>query len=416
MVPTKQEETKMEADLIEQVARENDIVIPRKKVMKSVCEMHRKCNICMVTYKVKEGVSHKCGHGQCTNCLNYVDLYSHQCFIVSDKYRANKWRDIEFKKEQRCLEAIKEMTTIDGKKVQEVATRPITFKDFEEERMKQQRDQEPQEQVGPTREQSIEAVKKKLQDLGVDVEEIADDKLETFYLDHYVLTGGKKEKHKELVFADIECCIDDNRKFTPNLICFERETSDEKYHFWGRMCIRLFLEQLTKWVKEEEKMKGPNTAELQVYFHNFRGFDGVFIIKQLYDMNLKVSKVLMTGQKILYFECGHLKFKDSMSFLNMPLENFTKTFGLTELKKGYFPHKFNREENLNYEGLIPDLKYYETECMNTKKKEAVEKWHGEEVLKGESWKLKKELLEYCQSDVKLLREGCLTFANDFEKE
>ena len=89
------------------------------------------------------------------------------------------------------------------------------------------------------------------------MEEIADDKLETFYLDHYVLTEGKKEKHKKLVFADIECCIDDNRKFTPNLICFERETSDEKYHCWGRMCIRLFLEQLTKWVKEEEKMKDP---------------------------------------------------------------------------------------------------------------------------------------------------------------
>ena len=182
------------------------------------------------------------------------------------------------------------------------------------------------------------------------------------------------------------------------------------------MCIRLFLEQLTKWVKEEQKMKGPNTVELQVYFHNFRGFDGVFIIKQLYDMNLKVSKVLMTGQKILYFECGQLKFKDSMSFLNMPLENFTKTFGLTELKKGYFPHKFNREENQDYEGDIPELKFYETVCMKTKKKEAVEKWHAEEVLKGEEWNFKKELLEYCQSDVKLLKEGCLIFAGDFEKE
>ena len=54
--------------------------------------------------------------------------------------------------------------------------------------------------------------------------------------------------------------------------------------------------------------------------------------------------------------------------------------------------------------------------MNTKKKEAVEKWHGEEVLKGESWNFKKELLEYCESDVKLLKEGCLAFAADFEKE
>ena len=71
----------------------------------------------------------------------------------------------------------------------------------------------------------------------------------------------------------------------------------------------------------------------------------MFIIKQLYDMNLKASKVLMTGQKILYFKCGNLKFKDSMSFLNMPLETFIDTFGLTELKKGYVPHKFNTEEN-----------------------------------------------------------------------
>ena len=297
------------------------------------------------------------------------------------------------------------------KKVYEVATRPITFKDFEEEMMKKQ-----QEQGGPTTQESIEAVKKKLQDLGVDFTEIPENKLMSFYSDHYVLTEGKKEKHKELVFADIECAVDNARKFTPNLICFERETSDKKYHFGGRMCIRLFLEQLTKGVKAEEKMKGPNTVKLQVYFHNFRGFDGVFIIKQLYDVNLKVSKVLMTGQKILYFECGQLKFKDSMSFLNMPLENFTKTFGLTELKKGYFPHKFNREENQDYDGGIPELKFYETVCMKTKKKEAVEKWHAEEVLKGEEWNFKKELLEYCQSDVKLLKEGCLIFARDFEKE
>ena len=27
----------------------------------------------------------------------------------------------------------------------------------------------------------------------------------------------------DLIFADIESCIDDHRKFTSNLICFERE-------------------------------------------------------------------------------------------------------------------------------------------------------------------------------------------------
>ena len=384
LIQKKQTETRMEADLIHQVARDNDIVIPRKEVMKSVCEMHRKCNTCLVSYKVKEEVTHKCGHGQCSNCLNYVELYNHQCFIMNDIYKANKRRDHQQKAEKRCLEAIKEMTTEDGKKVKDVATRPITVKENKVDLMKKY----------PPTQETIEAVKKQLKDLGIDVTDIPEDELQMFQFEHFYLTEGKKEKYKELVFADIECCIDDNRKFTPNLICFERESSDKKYHGWGRTCLRDFHKQLMTWLKETEKEKGLrwNEIETQLYFHNFRGFDGVFIIKQLFDMNVKVSKVLMTGQKILYFECGQLKFKDSMSFLNMPLENFTKTFGLTELKKGYFPHKFNREENLNYEGLIPDLKYYETNCINTKKKEVVEKWHTEELLKGEIWNFRKELL------------------------
>ena len=47
-----------------------------------------------------------------------------------------------------------------------------------------------------------------------------------------------------------------------------------------------------------------------------------------------------------------------------------------------------------------------------KRKKACEDWHAEEVLKGEDWNFKKELLSYCESDVKLLKEGCLKFAED----
>ena len=180
------------------------------------------------------------------------------------------------------------------------------------------------------------------------------------------------------MFTDTECDIEDSRTFTPNFICCERVASDVKYYFWGISFIRDFLEHLMAWVKEKK-----GKLQLHILFHNFRGCDGLFVIKQRYDMNLKVSKVLTTGQKILYFECGNLKFKDSMSFLNMPLENFAKTFDLTELKKGYFPPKLNRAENEDYEGSIPSLMFYETDCMNTKKNTAVAKRHAEELLKGE---------------------------------
>ena len=113
-----------------------------------------------------------------------------------------------------------------------------------------------------------------------------------------------------------------------------------------------------------------------------RGFDGTFIIKELFEVNLKMEKVLSTGQKTLYFEQDKkLKFKDSLSFLNMPLDEFTKTFNLQELKKGWVPPKFNTPENLEYDGMIPNFDYYEPQHMKSSNKEALKKWHTEQVLK-----------------------------------
>ena len=62
--------------------------------------------------------------------------------------------------------------------------------------------------------------------------------------------------------------------------------------------------------------------------------------------------------------------------------------------------------------MIPDLHYCEPQHMDAKKKKARETWHAEEVVKGDVWNFEKEMLEYCKSDVKLLKEGCLKFAED----
>ena len=467
LIPKLQRETPLEEDARLTVACKKGVQIPTPVVMKSVCEIYRKCANCSVSYKVKSGVTHRCGHGQCHNCLNFVDLYNHRCHIMSDIYKANKRLDNKWKAKAKLMKMVQDMTTEDGQLVKDVKDLKDVYEErkaredckegegYEEECEADCRGCEEVEgecedcedcddcedcteceecneyegsqvfsQESPwtdSEEERLEGVKNHLRELGVDVTRIPENQLESFYDEHFELVEGQNEKHKELVFADIECSIDDNRQFTPNLICYELESSDQKFGCEGRDCLKQFygdLQTVLKDIKEERKKQQlqPYQGELHIYFHNFRGFDGLFIIKQLLDMNLKVSKVLMTGQKILYFECGQLKFKDSMSFLNMPLEAFPKTFGLKELKKGYFPHAFNREENQDYEGPIPELEYYETQCMSSKKKEAVEKWHSEQVLEGKTWNFKKELLEYCQSDVKLLKEGCLMFAADFHQE
>ena len=437
LTPKPQRETKLEEDARLAVANMKGVHIPAPEVYKSVCEMYQHCHTCGVSYKSKPGSRHRCGHGQCHNCLNYVDLYAHRCHIISDIYKANRRRINKLEAHDRLMKRVLDMTTEDGQLVKEVKDLKDVFEERQAHEGCKEGDEECEADCRGCEEdegecekdcedcsdcedceecnefegsqtfsqenewtesevERLEGVKSHLQALGVDVTQISENKLEELYLEHFMLAEGGNEKHKELVFADIECSIDDNRQFTPNLICYETESSDKPYGCEGRDCLKQFYSDLINLIKDlaEQNCLKPIQVEIQVYFHNFRGFDGLFIIKQLLDMNLKVSKVLMTGQKILYFECGQLKFKDSLSFLNMPLEAFTKTFGLTEVKKGYFPHAFNRVENQDYEGPIPDLKYYETHCMSSKKKEAVEKWHEEQVAEGKTWNFRQELLEY----------------------
>ena len=78
-------------------------------------------------------------------------------------------------------------------------------------------------------------------------------------------------------------------------------------------------------------------------------------------------------------DVARIKIIDSHNFVASPLSALPKTFGLNELKKGYFPHYFNTNENQNYTGPIPDTKYYGSDTMNKPAREAFLKWHAEKV-------------------------------------
>ena len=91
----------------------------------------------------------------------------------------------------------------------------------------------------------------------------------------------------------------------------------------------------------------------------------------------------------------------------MPLAALPKAFGLQELKKGYFPHHFNTRVNANYVGPFPDPVFYGYEYFKTEEREHVLQWHAEQSDK--LFNFKKEMHEYCDSDVTILREACLKF-------
>jgi hypothetical protein len=94
-----------------------------------------------------------------------------------------------------------------------------------------------------------------------------------------------------------------------------------------------------------------------------------FIPHELYNNTLPTDSninVITIGSKIMKLRYGNFIIQDSACFIPMPLSQFPKTFNIHELKKGYFPHKFNQPQNLEYIGPYPDACFYQPEFMTTK--------------------------------------------------
>jgi len=167
----------------------------------------------------------------------------------------------------------------------------------------------------------------------------------------------------------------------------------------------------TLWANEEgdknEDEEDEKTPPLHVY-------DGYFVVHQYYADNQKVEQI-RNGCKLLQVERNKIiRFIDSLSFFQMPLAAFPKTFGLSELEKGYFPHKFNIPENQAYVGPVPAIDYCMPEVMSPEGRQEFETWQRQQRNSHVVFDFQKELVAYCEQDVRLLKEGCLTFKRLFE--
>jgi hypothetical protein len=93
------------------------------------------------------------------------------------------------------------------------------------------------------------------------------------------------------------------------------------------------------------------------------------------------------------------------------LRDFPKKLGIRELKKGYFPYKFNTTDNWNYIGEYPDPSYYSVETKKKKDREEFMTWY--DSVKHEMFNFQQQMYEYCKSDVDILRQGCIIFRQLF---
>ena len=219
------------------------------------------------------------------------------------------------------------------------------------------------------------------------------------------LEQEEDSSYNQLLFFDFEA-TQEHGTHCPNL-CVVHDEEREVALFQGKDTVKNFCEWLFT----------PEHKDCIVLAHNFQGYDGYFIKEYLID-NAIHYEIIYRGAKSLSMTVSlfNIKFIDSLNFIPMSLAKFPKTFGQDELCKGYFPHRFNKEENQNYVGPIPCKNDYGVNFMKPGEREAFIAWHDEQVANNYRYDFREEIIKYCRSDVDILRKCCLLYREMFRNE
>ena len=245
----------------------------------------------------------------------------------------------------------------------------------------------------------------------------------------------KKDKETKIfVFFDIESRLDDVADGTcfhhAILVvahtycdaCFDPETEKTsscticgslEQVFYGEDCVTRFMDHLMTTVQKDAQRK--KIKRVYVVSHNFRGYDGRFVLQELLKRRYIGVETVFTGTKILKIDVGLMRFLDSLSFLPMKLEQLPKSFPspvfASSLRKGYFPHAFSKLAHMDYVGAWPALHFYEPQQLKQEARVALANWHKEQ--EGKVFHFRSELISYCRNDCVILSRCFLEFRRLF---
>jgi hypothetical protein len=229
----------------------------------------------------------------------------------------------------------------------------------------------------------------------------------------FIKSEVKPVKFRGFIFFDFEAYEDPlTQMHVVNLAMAKRVCLQcYKTDLACRLCLNKYIfyniHDFVSWIRAHEN------REFICYAHNAKGYDAQFILQEIYKTTCVADpkiNVIVNGSKIMEIRYAGIIIRDSANFIPMPLSQFPKAFNLSELKKGYFPHKFNKPENKNYVGPYPDAKYYQPEFMTREKKQDFEQFYRVQINRKNVFDFKKEFEDYCWSDVMLLTEGCMRYS------
>ena len=122
-----------------------------------------------------------------------------------------------------------------------------------------------------------------------------------------------------------------------------------------------------------------NFSQVILLSHGGGFYDMQFIVKHLVERKEYRDKLqlVLNGTKIILMTFTNLKFLDSYNYFHLPLRALPKAYGIEDMEKGIFPHKFNVPENQNYVGELPVIEYYQDGSMRGKEREEFLVWYEE---------------------------------------
>ena len=174
------------------------------------------------------------------------------------------------------------------------------------------------------------------------------------------------------IFFDYECMQVKESNHMPNLViasrfcvdCTDNNNISEKVH------CKTFVfnnnKEFGDWL-----LNSKNKFFIAIA-HNMKSYDGFFLMDYIIKNLLPTDnppEILLNGSKLLIIKFMSIKIIDSINFIPMALAKMPKTFGLVELKKGYFPHFFNTPDNQAYVGEYPSPSFYGAEYMSVNENE-----------------------------------------------
>ena len=249
------------------------------------------------------------------------------------------------------------------------------------------------------------------------------------------------KQNQRFIFYDFESMQEGESDHIPNLViahsicehCEENThvTLKSKCNYCGSRCSKCNMINNEKMFKKppcnscglrEMIFSGPDTVNefcqwlihpqhhnTIVIAHNAKAYDNYFIYAYLLRASI-IPNIIFNGSKIMYCQIPILNIKllDSVNFLPMPLAALPKSFGLTELKKGFFPHLYNTFEMKEpYLSHLPDVSYYDPDQMYQSRREEFFTWY--ETNYNTPFDFYTDLIDYCRSDVNILLNACWKF-------